>query len=374
MRRHSLAALLGAALVMSLAAPASAGARPLDLGFAMPRLGGVFKTIAPTADVLRTAIAWRNVQPGCGAIKTGRFDWRQTDRNMQRGLRRGVARVVTLRGPPRCAAVRNTPSFEPKPKYVDAFGRFAKRVVERYGPRGIVFRKQSFRGRCCPVTGIEVWSEPSLVKKWSRPNGAAYGRFLKKVAGHIRSARNWRSRRMDVISAGMSAKKRPGFVHQLYSVPRIKRVIDVVGIHSYSPSPRAAVRGVRKARKIMRRHRHRAPIAITEHGWSTCPRPGLDDSGKCVPRAAQARYLKGYVKALRARKNRRLNVESFMWFGPQDSATRASAASCPGSPKHFYGFFDHAGRAKPSWFTWQALTGVNARDRTARHGRVDRCK
>ena len=51
----------------------------------------------------------------------------------------GVSRLITLNGGPVCAATRGKQGFEPRPGYRDDFGRFARAVLERYGPGGEFF-------------------------------------------------------------------------------------------------------------------------------------------------------------------------------------------------------------------------------------------
>lgn len=384
--RFGLAIALSAAAAIALVAGDNSGAPQragpdFPIGFALPkeladqgdavprrRVTQSFRAVAPTAEKVRTGLRWADVQPGCVAIRTGRFDWSAPDTTMRTVVRQGLEQLLTLNAPPSCAAVGKAPAFEPKPRYRDDFARFARAVVERYGPGGGFFDDHPrFADACCPVTDIEVWNEPNLSKNWRAHSAVSYGRFFVDVARKIRRAENW-GPELSVVTGGVTGlnggdwtTNGRSFIRDLYRVPGFKAAADKIGIHTYSPSPQQALRNVTVVRRTMEARNHDAPIEISEHGWSTCPTPGHDVArGKCVERRAQATLLRRLVTGLRA-ANDELGVSGFLWFTTQDMATRRSAAACRASPKYFYGFFDHGGRRKPAWWTWQALAGASGK-------------
>jgi hypothetical protein len=326
-----------------------------------------FRAVAPTASMIRTSVYWKDVQKTCRAIRRDRYRWDEYDDIMRLFLEEGVERLVTVTSVPQCAAAQNDASLEPKPRYQDDFERFVRKVVERYGPNGKFFEQNpGVAGACCPVTHYEIWNEPNLGKKWTKANPSDYSRFFVSVAKAIHRADNY-SRQVKVITGAVTGLnggdwKTNGraFVRGLYDVPGLKRFADRIGIHTYSPTAKQAMRNVRVVRSIMDKHGDHGPIEITEHGWSTCPRPDREASkGKCVGPRSQAKRMETLIKKLTAPRNRELDVRHFLWFMAQDLATRRSVRDCPKAPKNFFGFFDHAGDPKPSWSTWQNLTGVN---------------
>ena len=222
------------------------------------------------------------------------------------------------------------------------------------GPRGTFFdRYPELAGRCCPVEMIEIWNEPNLGKKWSRADPQAYARFFKRVAATIHAARNW-TPRVRLVTGGVTGlnggpwpTNGRDFVRGMYRVDGFRSAADRIGIHTYSPTAKSAMRALRSVRRIMSRHHHTAPIVISEHGWSTCPRPSAERSnGKCVSPRGQANRLKTYARRLLAERNRSLRVESFLWFMSQDVARHASGRGLPDLPEELLRILRLLGRGQ----------------------------
>ena len=339
--------VVGAAGALALAAPAFGGT--LKLGVSLKHLGaggvpgdytGDFRAVEPSVDTMLTAIRWKTVQPTCEAIDSRTYNWRKLDELMTLWADAGKKMVATLKGGPDCASVG--PETQPKRAYLDDWARFAGQVADRYGPNG------SYPAH--PLRHIEVWSEQNLRKWTTEPED--YARAFIDVAQRVRSA----DPSVKVITGGLGHHGHPlRFLERLYRVRGFEAAAQQVGMHTYSATPDAALKLLDGVRRVMRSHRHSAPIVVTEHGWSTCPRPDLDRTGKCVTKTKQADYLDRYVRGLR--REGRLGVTAFYWFMGQDLATRESVAACPRAPKHFYGFFTHGGARKPSAGVWSRLTG-----------------
>jgi hypothetical protein len=374
------------------APPAKSGT---ELGFVLPPGlidraerpdGGMraesFRVAAQAGERIRTAIKWSDVQPNCRLVRSGSFHWDRPDEIMRLFLEEDARQLLTLNGTPACAAARGNPSFEPRDRYLDAFRDFAREVLERYGPGGSFFdRHPELAGHCCPVDMIEIWNEPNLGKKWSRADPVAYARFFTRVAAAIRRAGNW-TPRVAVVTGGVTGlnggpwpTNGRDFVRGMYRVPGFRAAADRIGIHTYSPTAKTAMRALKAVRRIMAEHGHRVPIVISEHGWSTCPRPSAERSnGKCVSPRGQANRLKLYARKLLAERNRHLRVESLLWFMTQDAARRDAVAQCRTSPKNFYGFFDFWGAPKPAWSVWREITGATGPDRLSRSAHEFGCR
>ncbi|UJA21446.1 hypothetical protein HJD18_15310 [Thermoleophilia bacterium SCSIO 60948] len=397
----ALASFIALSAVLTIGAPPSAGeageplpASDLELGFAIPRgfidhsddgSGHVaaesFRAVAPTAAKIRTAVIWNQVQPDCEAIRDERYDWSKPDADMRLFVEEGVSRLITLNGGPVCAAVQGQQGFEPRRRYRDDFGRFARAVLERYGPGGEFFAENpDLAGGCCPVTQIEIWNEPNLGKKWSRPDGKRFGVFFRGVAKQVRLAANW-GPGIELITGGVTGlnggrwkSNGRSFVRGLLGTRSIEEYIGAVGVHTYTNRPAQAIDNLRIVRRSIRRAGLDAPIEITEHGWSTCPRPGHESSnGKCVTPARQARMMDGLITRLSAPANAALGVRSFLWFMAQDSATPRSVRRCPTSPKFFYGLYEHSGERKPSWRVWSEHTDGGMPERIGRNRSTSKC-
>ncbi|MGH3659890.1 MAG: hypothetical protein ACRDUA_24890, partial [Micromonosporaceae bacterium] len=252
--------LVAALTLGSGAATAPAAQSRTELGFVLPpglidssqdsngeMRAESFRLAARAGDRIRTAIKWSDVQPRCRLIRSGSYRWSRPDQIMRLFVEEGVRQLLTLNGTPGCAAARGNPSFEPRGRYVDEFGRFARAALERYGPGGTFFdRYPELAGRCCPVEMIEIWNEPNLGKKWSRADPQAYARFFKRVAATIHAARNW-TPRVRLVTGGVTGlnggpwpTNGRDFVRGMYRVDGFRSAADRIGIHTYSPTAKSA--------------------------------------------------------------------------------------------------------------------------------------
>ena len=367
-RASRAGAALLAALAMGLVLASVAGAAGPRLGFTFPygfvdhrpELDGTsradaVRAVAPAADEIKVALMWFTVQDTCADIKAGRFDWTLPDRDMKVLAEEGVRPVLLLRRPPECASVKRRRGLEPRGEYRAYFAKFARKAVERYGPRGdflALHPELPARG----AATIEVWNEPNLRKKWSAEDPRDYGRFFIGVAKAVRAADNY-TRAVKVVTGGLANISSDRYLRRLYGTPKLRRFADAIGLHTYAPSPAAAIRILAGTRELIARNRDDAAIAVTEHAWATCPQPDpAYRRGKCVTAAQQASHLEGYVERLRAKS--RLGVSTMLWYTSQDFHEAADVLACPKEPKHFFGLFRKDGTAKPAWATWQGLYGI----------------
>ena len=358
--------LLVAALVAVAAAAGAAGgpdpargraADRIDLGIVMPSEFRQVPELAGAMELARVRTVWNKVQPSCAAIRNERFRWGAVDRILARYTGRGIPLLMTIRGGPDCALERDGSgtALEPKRSYRPEFARFAREVVQRYGPRA----KRGGAGECCGITQLEVWNEPNIVVKWSNPDGTEYGHFLKLVSRKVRGAKA--SRGVRIVSGGITSGTAAKFLREMYRVPKVERAYDALGLHTYNATAAGALDRIAQVRRVMGRARDRSPIAITEHGWSTCAEPSAEFSGKCVGRGEQADELSELLRGLFAKP--RFGVDSFLWYTPQDTGRAANERDCPRRPKFFYGFFDRAGDPKPAWDVWREAPGAAGPDR-----------
>ncbi|UJA19046.1 hypothetical protein HJD18_01730 [Thermoleophilia bacterium SCSIO 60948] len=330
---------------------AQAGEDGLELGIVLPSDFTATEQLAPALDVARVRIVWNRAQPNCRLIRRGEYRWGALDRDLGRFTGRGVPLVVTIRGTPDCAAEKlDGEAREPKPKYRDDFARFAARAAVRYGPEA----ERGGADGCCGIEQLEIWNEPNIQAGWSKPNGREYGRFLELVSRKVRAADTGGEIR--IVSGGLAAAEAVRFTREMFSLRGIEAAFDDYGLHTYNPTPEAALKLVAGVRRQIERSGESTPIAITEHGWSTCPRPSKTfNRGKCTTPGGQASMLADYVAGLRERQG--LGVDKFLWYTPQDVARSSNAKRCPTSPKYWYGFFDREGAAKSSWERWVELIG-----------------
>lgn len=343
-----------------------------DLGIVFESDGPRIAGFGPVVDLMRGRASWARVQPNCRAIRQGTYDWARTDRVLDNFLDANKPILLTLRGAPACAAEQaQGKSFQPKREYWDEFAEFSAQVIARYGPTGSVTLASGSTGG---VTKLEVWNEPNIRDHWARPDAKTYSKFLGKVSDAVRAEPE--SLGVEVLVGGLAAVKAVEFTRDLYRVDGAEDDFDGLGLHTYSPSPRESLAIVGKVRAQMDRGGDaETPIAVSEHAWSTCAKPSPTRfRGKCTTVSGQAKKLRGYVEGLRSRPE--LNVDSFLWYTPQDLAKASNARRCPTSPKFYYGFFDLEGNPKPSWDVWEELTGGTGPESlpTVGEGRQEGCR
>lgn len=334
--------ILGAIVVGALLAPAQAAdAAPLRLGMVFkylasaPGVSSPVTSVARSLDGLALELRWFRVQPTCGAIRRGEYLWEQADRAMELARAQGLPVTLTLTKGASCTAPG--PGDEPTAKWQDDWARFVAAAARRYGSD--------------PVTGIEVWSEPNLHKDFGGPP-SAYGRFFLKTERTVRRA----DPDVRVLVGGLGFCCGPHlWVRQLYKSKSMRRRGRHIGAHPYSPSPAVAIKRLRLVRRELPR---RSDITITEHGWSTCPRPTETKQRKCVTPEEQARQMERYIELLRLNKSK-LDLRAFYWFQSQDFAEPEHVAECDDSPKGFYGIWTFAGHPKPSHAVWEEATGTD---------------
>lgn len=314
-----------------------------------PTISAPVVSAAPSLDAINVGLPWRSVQPHCSSIRGGEWDWSRADQAMTLAQEQGLWVVVTLGGGPACTSARSGGYFEPRRKWRGEWSRFAGQVANRYGPGGAV-----------PVVrSIEPWNEPNL----DTFTGTArdYRTLFLRTERAVRRADP--EVKTLAASAALCCEHAVRWLGNLYDSREMRRRGQAVSVHTYAPTPGVAVQRMFRARQVLPRG---ATLAITEHGWSTCPEPGAHIQGKCVSTQQQAAYMWQYF-ALVWDYAEELRVRSVFWFNGQDIATPESMAACPSTPKYFYGLWTNAGAAKPSLGYWEAMTGYDLPDQIPAH-------
>jgi hypothetical protein len=174
----ALASVLGA--TMLLAAPSSAGTRPLTTG-----LGGLRGAFgydgAQQADAgyVRIIVSWRGIAPIKPNNPTNpadpRYLWAATDGQVSAAAKRGLGVLMTVNRAPNWAEGAGSShatfegTWEPD---ASAFGDFARALARRYSGN---FKPVGALRALPRVSHFEVWNEPNLTTylapQWQRVNG-----------------------------------------------------------------------------------------------------------------------------------------------------------------------------------------------------------
>ena len=89
-----------------------------------------------------------------------------------------------------------------------AMGRFARKLVRRYGPRGSLWR-QNPGVKKVPIRSWQIWNEPNLRVYWcGRPRARAYVQMLRVVGKSIHRVH----KRAEIVTAGLPPSELSGTI------------------------------------------------------------------------------------------------------------------------------------------------------------------
>jgi len=262
---------------------------------------------------------------GIGLLRQ-KFDWaviESSPRRYELGWYDGYVLDAARHGMRVLPILFNAPSFYVRqrgraacpPRRMAAMGRFARKLVRRYGPRGSLWR-QNPGVRKVPIKSWQIWNEPNLRIYWcGRPRARAYARMLRVVGKSIRRVH----RRAEIVTAGLPPSELSGtvplprYIRQLYRAGG-RRWFSTLAINSYAKNHRELGRLLRGVRRIMNRHGDwRARIWLTELGWG--------DSGPrhrfVVGARGQAKRIARSFRYLR-RSRGRLRLRGVVYYSWRD--------------------------------------------------------
>ncbi len=150
------------------------------------------------------------------------------------------------------------------PRNVFDYARFAKLMVQRYGPDGSFWRSHP-RLPYLPIHRWEVWNEPNLPTFWAGgPNPGLYAGLYLAARAAIKSV----DPSAQVIVGGLNSAD-VGFLSRMYAAdPQLHGNVDGVGIHPYAPTVAGVLSMVRAFRAALDAQGETAvPMEVTELGW-----------------------------------------------------------------------------------------------------------
>lgn len=264
---------------------------------------------ASGVDVVRQTFDWAQIE-----VARNRYDFSWHDRLMAAVARRRMGVLPIVFNAPR---FRSSGPRKKRGAYVprryDDVGRFAARLVRRYGPRGGFWRTRPDLPRI-PIRSWQVWNEPNIRVYWpSGPNPREYTRMLEATAKHIRRA----DRGAEIVTAGIpdSAHGIPlaRFVAGMYRA-RAKPAFDTLAVNAYVRARWGVPALVRRARRLMDRHGDRGgSLRVSEFGWAT----GGPRSPFRVSREEQGRRLSWTLRTLYASR-RGLRLRGVVYYNWRD--------------------------------------------------------
>ncbi len=333
-------AILAATLLAALALAPAAGAAPLPRGFfgVVPQgelAGRDFGRMQGVVGSLRVAVYWPAVEPARGEL-----DFSALDAVVTGAAARGIEVLPFVYGSPGWLTADPAESPLRAAGGGAAWSSFLAALVDRYGPRGSVWRDA---GRRLPIRAWQIWNEPNFPLFWRpRPSAPGYARLLKRSAATLRALDPGAT----VIAAGVAPVEDGPlpwrYLASLYRVPGVRRAFDVAALHPYSSSLAGVEYEIRRTRRVMARAGDgRTRLLIGELGVASAAEvPTAFDLG----RTGQARYVERALRLLLERR-RAWRLAGVDWFSWQDApAWERSCSFC-----QYSGLVDVGGQPKPSW-------------------------
>ncbi len=220
--------------------------------------------------VIRAHIFWDRIE-----TEPNVFFWARLDEVVQDAADRGLQILPVLLTPPAFYVTRPAnakPNVQYPPDDPAAMARFARKLVERYGPHGTFWC--SLRVVCrrgyAPVRAWQVWNEPNLRPWWKdAPNAGEYAALLRSVSASIKAS----DRNAEVVMGGLGPiSNAVPYLNELYDAQASanRPFFDTLAIHGYGATVPEAVDVVRRIRQAAdARGGQRTPIWVTEYGWAT---------------------------------------------------------------------------------------------------------
>lgn len=353
-----LGAVLVGVLVLCLAVPAGANARPSRSFFGIQSWATPseqeFNTIqSARPGTFRFTLLWSVVEFAPGAR-----NWGPMDLEVRGAARHGMRPLPVILGSPRHVASK----FQNPPRSragKAAYSRFVRDAAFRYGRKGKGGRGSFWRENpqvpYRPITLWQVWNEPNYPSYWyGHPKVREYVSLLKRTRRALRQS----DRRAKVLTAGLPNSKTPRaiparrFLRGIYRTRHARRYFDAVAVHPYASGSRGVIQAVRSTRQLMNRGRdRRVSIYVTELGWGTGGVKTRNQRAMRTNTRGQAGRLRTSLRAL-IRYRRRLKISSVSWFCFRDRL--------PGVGESNYwalhaGLFTLDGKAKRAWGTYKRI-------------------
>ena len=343
-----LAAVLAA--VAALGAIASSAEANVPAGFfgvvpqALPGKGD-FGRMEGTVETLRMPIYWFEVEP-----REGEYDFTNVDREVEEAAEAGISVLPFVYGSPRW--VERTEAVAPLgAKALAEWKGFLRVLVRRYGPRGSFWIGNAHRE---PIRRWQIWNEPNFRLYWApKIEPAGYAKLLHASATAIRGA----DPKAKMVLAGIApvgyGMKTWVFMRRLLAVPGVRRDFDFAADHPYSANIAELDYQVEKVRAAMVAGGAGAkPLIVTEFGVAS---HGDYPSAFVEGEEGQARFLRQAYERLLAMRLR-WHIAGAYWYTWQDEPEPdRNCAFCQGA-----GLLRLNGTAKPAWFVYQRLVGMNA--------------
>jgi polysaccharide biosynthesis protein PslG len=293
----------------------------------------------PYASWARVPASQRSQFVSVGGVPT-RFS--QTDRLVGDAAAVGMTVLPTVIYAPSWDTTRGAQGGFGRPARDAPYGRFLTALIARYGPHGSFWSDR--QQRPVPIREWEIWNEPNIPFYWPRqPFAKSYAQLL--AVAHKAIAASEPAGK--VVLAPMTDYSWIALA-QLYKIPGVRALFDVVAVHPYTATPAGVITILRYNRDAMNAAGDAAkPIVADEVGWPSGEGQTNSDAAADFNTTEQGQASNiAAVLPLLAANRRKLGLEAFYlytWAG--DETPNAYAFD-------FAGLFKYAGgtlTAKPAY-------------------------
>ncbi len=234
-------------------------------------------------------------------------DFTRFDTLVAESARRGLRVLPVVTTAPGWAA-KPPGGFAAPPSSPADYAAFARALVERYGPRGSLWRERPDLPRR-PIRKWQIWNEPNLRASWSEPDWVApYLAVLRAARRAIRAA----DPGARIVLSGFANLSWRSLA-AVYRQPGARRLFDEVAIHPYTRQVSGLATILGYVRAVMRRNGDaRKPISVTEFGWPSAKGKAVGFGIETTERGQAARVARSL--RLLARVRVRLGIAAVYWY------------------------------------------------------------
>jgi len=330
-------------------------------------------------EAVRTPLLWSGVQP----TKRGPYNWSSFDPTVEAAAQQGLSVLPFIVATPRWVAKKYTTLPINNAAQRQAYVKFLKAAVKRYGPGGEFWiehspkkiaeeKEKESKGpvyelegakktpipKPMPIKTWQVWNEANFFYFAYPVDPIAYAKLLKLSTPVIKSTEPGAK----VILTGLFGRPTAGakrgmpaaeFLAKLYSVPGIKSYFDGVALHPYAINSEMLEEIVEEFHDVTVENRDRVPLYITEMGWGSQNDFHINAFEHGV-RGQVEELQKAYTYLLTNRT--KLDVRQVYWFSWKDLPE--SCSFCDSVGLFHYG---PKFKPKPAWRAFVQITGGKPR-------------
>jgi hypothetical protein len=292
---------------------------------------------------VRAGIDWRGIEPAAPVAGQHSYDFAATDAWVEALAQHDLRWMpVATIPPPQWAVAPATLArcgIHAPPSSSSDLGDLMGAVAARYGRSG-KFWKAHPELPYRPVTDYEVWNEENHGAFWCpRPDPSAYADLYAASEGEIRQV----DPAARVVLGGLAAFRPgqrppsnaprmtpPAFLAQVLAArPELRVAVDVVGVHSYEPTPVGVLDDLRWYRDTLRQlGMGQVPMSLDETGWYT---HGSGSFGP-TPEIVRASYYLELTSDVARSDCGVVSIAPYTWISAQTGE----------SPQAWYGIADPA--------------------------------